>query len=96
MEFQIRRSVAPFMARRYELTTAQWERIRFLLPGKAGDPGRTAVDIYRLRNRIEPLLQQAQTLQAPRHPLRPKGNSLPCLHPPCRDNALDALNVDSA
>lgn len=32
------------MAKRYELTTAQWERIAPLLPGKAGDPGRTAAD----------------------------------------------------
>jgi hypothetical protein len=24
--------------------TAQWERIALLLPGKAGDPGRTAAD----------------------------------------------------
>jgi transposase len=32
------------MVKRYELTTAQWECIARLLPGKAGDPGRTAVD----------------------------------------------------
>jgi putative transposase len=32
------------MARRHELTDAQWEQIRDLLPGKAGDPGRTAAD----------------------------------------------------
>lgn len=32
------------MAKRYELTTAQWDRIAPLLPGKAGDPGRTAAD----------------------------------------------------
>jgi len=32
------------MVKRYELTTAQWERIAPLLPGKAGDPGRTAAD----------------------------------------------------
>ena len=32
------------MRRRHELTDAQWERIRGLLPGKAGDPGRTAAD----------------------------------------------------
>jgi putative transposase len=30
--------------KRYELNLAQWERIAPLLPGKAGDPGRTAVD----------------------------------------------------
>ena len=32
------------MAKRYELTDAQWERIADLLPGKARDPGRTAAD----------------------------------------------------
>lgn len=32
------------MAKRYELTTLQWERLEPLLPGKAGDPGRTAAD----------------------------------------------------
>jgi len=29
---------------RYELSQTQWERIADLLPGKAGDPGRTARD----------------------------------------------------
>lgn len=32
------------MAKRYELTDAQWERIADLLPGKERDPGRTAAD----------------------------------------------------
>lgn len=32
------------LAKRYELSQAQWERIAPLLPGKAGDPGRTAAD----------------------------------------------------
>ena len=32
------------MPRRHELTDAQWERIKGLLPGKVGDPGRTAAD----------------------------------------------------
>jgi transposase len=32
------------MAKRYELNDAQWERIADLLPGKAGDPGRSATD----------------------------------------------------
>ena len=32
------------MRRRHELTDAQWEQIQGLLPGKAGDPGRTAAD----------------------------------------------------
>ena len=30
--------------RRYELTDEQWQRIEHLLPGKEGDPGRTAKD----------------------------------------------------
>lgn len=30
--------------KRYELSQTQWERIAPLLPGKAGDPGRTAAD----------------------------------------------------
>ena len=30
--------------KRYELSDAQWERIKALLPGKVGDPGRTAGD----------------------------------------------------
>ena len=30
--------------KRYELSDAQWSRIAPLLPGKAGDPGRTAAD----------------------------------------------------
>jgi len=32
------------MGKRYELSEAQWRRIKALLPGKAGDPGRTAAD----------------------------------------------------
>lgn len=32
------------MRHRHEVTDAQWERIEGLLPGKAGDPGRTAAD----------------------------------------------------
>ena len=32
------------MAKRYELTDAQWRRIEDLLPGKTSDPGRTGVD----------------------------------------------------
>ncbi|BDA83396.1 hypothetical protein Sa4125_09380 [Aureimonas sp. SA4125] len=31
-------------AKRYELKAEQWARIALLLPGKAGDPGRTAFD----------------------------------------------------
>lgn len=32
------------MAKRYELSDEQWTRICDLVPGKAGDPGRTGVD----------------------------------------------------
>ncbi len=32
------------MAKRYELSDGQWERVKDLLPGKAGDPGRTGRD----------------------------------------------------
>ena len=32
------------MAKRYEVTDRQWEVLRDLLPGKAGDRGRTALD----------------------------------------------------
>ena len=32
------------MVKRYELTERQWAVLRDLVPGKAGDPGRTAVD----------------------------------------------------
>lgn len=32
------------MQRRHELSETQWCAVRDLLPGKAGDPGRTAVD----------------------------------------------------
>lgn len=32
------------MVRRHELTDIQWNAIQELLPGKASDPGRTAVD----------------------------------------------------
>ena len=34
----------PAMSRRHTLTDAQWNQIKDLLPGKAGDPGRTAAD----------------------------------------------------
>jgi transposase len=40
------------MAQRYELTEAQFETIRDLLPGKAGDPGRTAVDNHGFINGV--------------------------------------------
>lgn len=32
------------MAKRYELSDAQWDRIHQMLPGKSGDRGRTALD----------------------------------------------------
>lgn len=35
------------MAKRYELTASHWRKIALLLPGKAGDPGRSGAD-YRL------------------------------------------------
>lgn len=40
------------MRHRHELTDAQWQRIAPLLPGKAGDPGRTAVDNRRFVNAV--------------------------------------------
>lgn len=32
------------MVRRHEISDEQWDKIKHLLPGKAGDPGRTAED----------------------------------------------------
>ncbi len=32
------------MVKRYELSERQWQRITELVPGKAGDPGRTGAD----------------------------------------------------
>lgn len=32
------------MPKRYELTEAQWQKVKDILPGKAGDRGRTAED----------------------------------------------------
>lgn len=40
------------MRRRHELTDEQWERIKEHLPGKAGDPGRTAADNRRFVNAV--------------------------------------------
>jgi transposase len=40
------------MAKRYELTEEQFETIRDILPGKAGDPGRTAEDNHRFINGV--------------------------------------------
>ena len=40
------------MVKRYELSDAQWERIFKLLPGKAGDAGRTAQDNRRFVNAV--------------------------------------------
>jgi transposase len=40
------------MAKRYELTKEQFERIADLLPGKAGDPGRAAEDNHRFLNAV--------------------------------------------
>ena len=32
------------MVKRYELSDGQWERVKDLLPGKVGDPGRSGCD----------------------------------------------------
>ena len=40
------------MAKRYELTEKQYERVWELLPGNAGDPGRTALDNHRFLNGV--------------------------------------------
>jgi transposase len=40
------------MARRHELTDAQWGRVKELLPGKKSDPGRTAADNRRFVNAV--------------------------------------------
>jgi transposase len=38
--------------RRHEITDEQWNRIKDFLPGKSGDPGRTAVDNRRFINAV--------------------------------------------
>lgn len=40
------------MAKRYELTKEQYERVRGMLPGKVGDPGRTATDNHCFLNAV--------------------------------------------
>ena len=40
------------MLRRHELTDDQWEAIEPLLPGREGDPGRTAADNRRFVNAV--------------------------------------------
>ena len=40
------------MLRRHELTDGQWEKIEPLLPGREGDPGRTAADNRRFVNAV--------------------------------------------
>lgn len=40
------------MPRRHELTDAQWEAVQHLIPGKAGDPGRTGEDNRRFLNAV--------------------------------------------
>jgi transposase len=42
------------MIKRYELSDAQWQRIEALLPGKAGNPGRTAADNRLFVNSVAP------------------------------------------
>ena len=41
-----------WLAKRYELTAGQWRRIQGILPGKAGDPGRTGEDNLRFVNGV--------------------------------------------
>ena len=38
--------------RRYEISDENWQRIKDLLPGKEGDPGRTAEDNRRFINAV--------------------------------------------
>ncbi len=45
------------MARRHELADAQWAQIKDLLPGKRGDPGRTAADNRRFVNAVPFVLE---------------------------------------
>ena len=40
------------MAKRYELSAQQWARIKDLLPGKPGDPGRSGADNQRFVNAV--------------------------------------------
>ena len=40
------------MAKRYELSDAQWDRIAGFLPGKPGDPGRSGGDNRRFVNGV--------------------------------------------
>ena len=40
------------MAGRYELSDEQWERIKELVPGKIGDPGRSGADNRRFINGV--------------------------------------------
>jgi len=40
------------MVKRYELSKRQWRRIAELVPGKAGDPGRTGADNYLFVNGV--------------------------------------------
>jgi transposase len=40
------------MAKRYELSDRQWQQICELVPGKAGDPGRTGKDNRRFVNAV--------------------------------------------
>ncbi|MEM8739841.1 MAG: transposase [Planctomycetota bacterium] len=46
------------MRRRHELTDEQWQRIKDHLPGKAGDPGRTAADNRRF---VDAVVDQLKT-----------------------------------
>jgi len=40
------------VAKRYELSDEQWQKLAGLIPGKAGDPGRTGVDNRQFMNGV--------------------------------------------
>ena len=50
------------MAKRYELTDAQWRRISELMLGKASDPGRTGSDNRRFVNGVLFYIEQFSNL----------------------------------
>ena len=66
------------MRRRHELTDEQWDKLNDQLPGKAGDPGRTASDnrlfvnavLYVLKTGIpcpRKMARSARTLRQAQH-----------------------------
>ena len=58
------------MGRRHALTDEQWDTIKDLLPGKEGDPGRTAADNRPLRRRGPLRPEDRSPLGGPAEPLR--------------------------